>query len=335
MTTGFALERASEHRYEGHPEHPSRLGELTPVLESISAQEIAARPATWQEIGRIHTADMLRGIEEACRREHAILDMAPTYVTRGSLDCALRAAGATIQCVLHVLDGDAGNAFSIVRPPGHHAEPDRAMGFCLLNNVAIAAAAALDRGVPRIAIVDFDAHHGNGTQAAFLEDPRVAFLSTHQWGIYPGTGWYEDLPGSRSRLVNVPLPARSGDRTYGRIAEEIIAPFLRRFRPELLLVSTGFDAHWDDPITSLGLSYGGFYGLSRNLVELADELCHGKIVFVLEGGYQPANVAHGCQAVLAALTGKGFDAAGDASPYEEPDADQRLAAVRALHAFGD
>ena len=207
------------------------------------------------------------------------------------------------------------------------------MGFCLLNNVAIAAAAALADGARQVAIIDYDAHHGNGTQAAFLDDPRVAFLSMHQWGIYPGTGWYEEAAEARGRVVNVPLPARSGDRTYGCVAEEIVAPLVRRFRPELMLVSAGFDAHWNDPITSLGLSSTGFHSLSRRLVELADEQCGGRIVFILEGGYEPLNVARGAMGVFAALADRVFDDPGDASPHEDPDSAQLIDKIRNLHSF--
>ncbi len=170
--------------------------------------------------------------------------------------------------------------------PGITPSHIRAMGFCLLNNVAIAAAAGLAHGASRIAIIDFDAHHGNGTQAAFEAEPRVAFLSMHQWGIYPGTGWYEEAPHARARMVNVPLPAMSGDRTYEHVGDAILVPWMHGFRPELILVSAGFDAHWNDPITTLGLTTSGFHALSRRLVQLAAEYSHGRIVFVLEGGYR-------------------------------------------------
>jgi acetoin utilization deacetylase AcuC-like enzyme len=333
MSTGYAFEPAPAHVYSGHPEHPNRLQHLRPLLGSMGATEIEVRPATRDEIRLVHTPAMIDSITEACRQDETIIDFAPTFVTRASLDCALRAAGGTIDCVRHVLDGEASNAFSIVRPPGHHAEPDRAMGFCLFNNAAVAAASALESGLQRIAVVDYDAHHGNGTQAAFAEDTRVAYLSTHQWGIYPGTGWFADAPQARSRIVNVPLPAMSGDRTYARVVEGIVVPFIRRFKPELLLVSAGFDAHWSDPITTLGLSSAGFHQISRRLVELADEYCSGRIVFVLEGGYEPANVANGALAVFAALEHKSFVDPQDVPPDSEPDVDERLASVRALHGF--
>jgi acetoin utilization deacetylase AcuC-like enzyme len=213
------------------------------------------------------------------------------------------------------------------------------MGFCIFNNVAIAARDALgeEGGNPplkRIAIVDYDAHHGNGTQAVFLDDERVAYLSTHQWGIYPGTGWFEEAPHARKRIVNVPLPDGSGDGTFQRVADGIFTPFIQSFKPELIFVSAGFDAHWSDPITSLGLSTAGFYMLSKKLVDLAEEHCNGKIVFVLEGGYDPANVANGAAAVFSALTGSNLDInVNDRSPYPEPDVSKRIDEVRKRHDF--
>ena len=331
MSTAFVFEGAPDHAYSGHPEHPDRLQAVIPMLASVKAEQIAARPATRDEVLRVHSPALIKLLEQACDRGEGIIDFAPTFVTRASLRAALRAAGGTLECARLVLGGEARNAFAVVRPPGHHAEPGRAMGFCLLNNAAIAAASGLDRGLSRVAIVDFDAHHGNGTQAAFLEDQRVAYLSIHQWGIYPGTGWLEEAPQARSRIVNVPLPELSGDRTYVRVLDELVGPFLQRFRPELVLVSAGFDAHWSDPLTSLGLTAAGFHILSERLVEYAEECCAGRIVFVLEGGYDAANVANGAKAVFAALTRESFTDPGDASPHMEPEVGETLAAIRALH----
>jgi len=207
------------------------------------------------------------------------------------------------------------------------------MGFCLFNNVAIAARDALERGVGRVAIIDYDAHHGNGTQAAFINEEHVAYLSTHQWGIYPGTGWYEDAPNAKKRIVNVPLPSGSGDKTYERIADEIFVPFIESFKPELILVSAGFDAHWNDPITSLGLSTAGYFMLSKKLVNLAEEHCGGKIVFVLEGGYNPTNLANGSAAVFAALTGNEFIDPGDVNPRKESDVSERIEQIVKRYEF--
>jgi acetoin utilization deacetylase AcuC-like enzyme len=331
MTTGYALEAAPSHVYTDHPERPSRLDVLQEALPHIPASSIQFDAASPAEIGLVHSPALIQWIEEACHRGDTIIDPAPTYVTRTSFNDALRAAGATMACVQAVLDGDVRNAFSIVRPPGHHAEPDRSMGFCIFNNVAIAARKALQAGRTRVAIVDFDAHHGNGTQAALLHDERVLYLSTHQWGIYPGTGWYEEAPHARRRIVNVPLPSGAGDSVYARITAEILVPAVGSFEPQLILVSCGFDAHWKDPLTSLGLSTSGFYDLARGLVGLAEDQCSGRIVFVLEGGYDAEVVDQGSKAVFAALTGAAFNPPSDAAPMGEPEVSSHLSAIKALH----
>lgn len=338
MTTAYAFVPAPNHLYPDHPESPTRFELLAPRLALFGAEKLEARPATREEIGRVHDEVLIRQLEAACQRGPAIIDPAPTYITESSVEDALLAAGAVLECTRAVLRGEAGNSFAIVRPPGHHAEPQRAMGFCLFNNVAVAASDALDTGDPsvqRVAIVDYDAHHGNGTQAAFVREPRVAYLSTHQWGIYPGTGWYTEVPDARRRIVNVPLPARSGDQVFGHIADEIMAPFIRSFKPDLMLVSAGFDAHWNDPITTLGLSTTGFFMLSKRLVDLAGEHCGGRIVFVLEGGYDPTNLANGAAAVFAALTGSATGpTVQDGMPYAEPqDAIKEVGKIREWHGF--
>jgi acetoin utilization deacetylase AcuC-like enzyme len=233
------------------------------------------------------------------------------------------------------MNGEAKNAFAIVRPPGHHAEPDRAMGFCLFNNVAIGARDALANGLERVAVIDYDAHHGNGTQAAFLNDEQAAFLSVHQYqpGFYPGTGWIKDAPHAKKRIVNVPLPARAGDKVYEQVADQIFLPFVESFKPQMLFISVGFDAHWNDPITMLGLSTNGYLMLAKKVITLAEEYCDGKIVFVLEGGYDPLNVANGAEAVFIAATGKGESDANDPNPYNEPDCESRIEEVREWQGF--
>jgi len=206
------------------------------------------------------------------------------------------------------------------------------MGFCIFNNVAIAAREALSTGMERVMVIDYDAHHGNGTQAACLDDDRFGFISTHQWGIYPGTGWIDDAPHARGRLVNVPLSQFAGDEVFARVADDIFQPVVEKFRPQMLFISAGFDAHWNDPLTSLGLSTRGFFNISKKLVALAEEYCNGKIVFVLEGGYDPLNVANGSAAVFDALTNStARNEAGDPSPHSEPDHESRIAEIRKLH----
>jgi acetoin utilization deacetylase AcuC-like enzyme len=335
MTTAYTFIPSPQHKYPDHPERPGRLDELAPKLETFRAEKLEATPAKPEEVARVHEARLINGLERVCQEQApGIIDYAPTFVTRTSFEDAMLAAGATLACTRAVIAREAENAFAIARPPGHHAEPDKAMGFCLFNNVAVAARYALEQGLERVLVVDYDAHHGNGTQAAFLDDERLGYISTHQWGIYPGTGWIEDAPHAKKRIVNVPLPAYAGDQDFARIADEIIQPTVEAFRPEMILVSAGFDAHWSDPLTSLGLSSAGFFGISKRLVELAEEHCGGKIVFALEGGYDPANVANGVEAVFEALAGSelAFDA-GDPNPRGEPEIESRLEEVRNWHGF--
>jgi acetoin utilization deacetylase AcuC-like enzyme len=334
MTTVYAFVPSPNHVYPDHPERPERLDLLQPKLNSFDAEKLDVNPASRDEISLVHDPGLISALERVCRQDApGIIDHAPTYITKSSFDDALLAAGGVTACTRAVMRGDAQNAFAMVRPPGHHAEPDRAMGFCLFNNIAVGARAALNEGMERVMVIDYDAHHGNGTQAAFLDDDRTAFLSAHQWGIYPGTGWVTDTPHARKRIVNVPLPARAGDTVYERVADEIIKPFVESFKPQMIFISVGFDAHWNDPITSLGLSTQGYLMLAKKVIALAEEHCRGKIVFVLEGGYDPVNVAHGAEAVFVAATGRGESEADDLSPHKEPDAGPRIDEIQKWHGF--
>lgn len=333
MKTVYTLVPSQGHQYSDHPERPGRLDEFKPLFARLSnAEQIEALPATVDQVTRVHRPQLVKAVEEVCKEGPAIVDYAPTYVTQTSYQDALLAAGGAIACTRAVLNGDAKNAFAIVRPPGHHAEPDHVMGFCIFNNIAIAARDALSNGRERVMVVDFDAHHGNGTQAACMDDNRFGFISTHQWGIYPGTGWLEDAPHARGRLVNVPLDAFAGDEVFARVADEIFQPVIEKFQPQMLFVSAGFDSHWSDPLTSLGLSTKGFFNTSKKLVELAEEHCHGRIVFVLEGGYDPVNVANGSAAVFDALTSSKLSQdVSDPFPRRESDHETRIAQVRKWH----
>jgi len=334
MSTVYTFVPSPNHVYPDHPERPARLELLQPRLKSFAAELIQTAPATRDEVALVHDNQLIVALENICREEApGIIDYAPTYVTRSSFDDALLAAGGVITCTRAVMNGDARNAFAIVRPPGHHAEPDRAMGFCLFNNIAIGARVALQGGLQRVMVIDYDAHHGNGTQAAFLNDERAAFLSAHQWGIYPGTGWITDAPHAKNRIVNVPLPARAGDQVYERVADEIFKPFVESFKAQMIFISVGFDAHWNDPITSLGLSTMGYLMLAKKVIALAEEYCNGKIVFVLEGGYDPVNVANGAEAVFVAATGMGESKAHDPNPHKEPDCESRIEEIRNWHGF--
>lgn len=335
MTTACALVASPGHVFPDHEEAPTRfqtLGGWESKPYAASVRFLDPQPASFDSVRAVHSGRMLQDFEAACRQGPGITDYAPTFVTQSTYADAFLAAGATLDCTREVLAGRAQNAFAIVRPPGHHAEPEAAMGFCLLNNLAIAVRAALDDGVGKALIVDFDAHHGNGTQAVFRDEQRVAFFSTQQENIYPfRSGFIEDAPDARGRIVNLPLPARAGDAAFARIAGEALTPLVGRFKPEMMFVSAGFDSHWDDPLAELGLSSAGYYAYARRLVELAGEYCSGKIVFVLEGGYNPVNVASGVDAVLSALTGTRFSP-HDPSPYPEPDITARLDKLRTWNA---
>ncbi|MCC7118425.1 MAG: histone deacetylase [Anaerolineales bacterium] len=332
MTTVYTFVPSRSHQFPEHPERPARLDAVEPQLGLCDAEKIESKRATQEQVARVHAPKLIQTIAEVCKRGASVIDSAPTYVAATSYDDALLAAGGAIQCTQAVLNGEAINAFAIVRPPGHHAEPQRAMGFCLFNNVAIAVQEALANGLERALVIDYDAHHGNGTQQACLHDERFGFISTHQWGIYPGTGWMNDAPHATGRLVNVPLHSRAGDKTFSRIHAEIFEPLARKFKPQMLFISAGFDAHWTDPLTKLGVSTQGFYAISQRLVALAEELCGGRIVFVLEGGYDLQNVAHGVDAVFGALTHSPLKfEARDLSPHPEPDCSAWLGEIRALH----
>lgn len=334
MNTIFTFVPSRSHEYPDHPERPGRLEIIEPHLDSFGAERIESVRAEVEEVARVHETGLIQAIEEVCKQGAGVIDYAPTYVTQTSYQDAMLAAGGVITCARAVMRGDAKNAFAIVRPPGHHAEPRRSMGFCIFNNIAIAVKDLLSSGMERVMVIDYDAHHGNGTQAAFMNEERAGFVSTHQWGIYPGTGWLEDAPHAKKRIANVPLYAHAGDETFARINDEIFKPMVEAFRPQMLLISVGFDAHWNDPITSLGLSTAGYFNISKKLVEIAEETCDGKIVFVLEGGYDPRNVAHGVDAVFGALTSRPLKfEANDPSPYKEPDPESRIAEIRKWHGF--
>ena len=332
MKTLYTFVPSKHHFFVDHPERPERFEFFENKLDSFGAELIRPIRAKEEEVARVHETKMIQSIQEVCKQGNGIIDHAPTYVTKTSYEDAMLAAGGVLTCTRAVINGDAKNAFAIVRPPGHHAEPDKAMGFCIFNNIAIAAQEALTQGMKKIMVIDFDAHHGNGTQEAFKNDERAGFISTHQWGIYPGTGAMDDVPNAKKRIVNVPLNAYAGDKTFEQICDSIFKPMVQSFRPQMLLISAGFDAHWNDPLTSLGLSTQGYYVMSKKLVELAEEFCDGKIVFVLEGGYDPHNVAHGVTAVFDALTNSPFkNEASDEFLHQEPSFELRLNEIRKWH----
>jgi acetoin utilization deacetylase AcuC-like enzyme len=289
----------------GHPERPERLAA---VGEAIAAradalERLAPRPATSEEILRVHSAEHRANLARAAERAPVRLDP-DTYLGAASLPIAELAAGAAVDLARAVARGDLDAGLAAIRPPGHHAEGDRAMGFCLLNNVAIAARAVqADEGVDKLLILDWDVHHGNGTQHTFETDPSVLFASTHQFPCYPGTGDFGEVGVGRGEgtTVNVPLPAGCGDSEYAAVAQRLLVPVARAFRPELILVSCGFDAHRDDPLADMQLGAEGFRGLAAVVRALADELCGGRLVLLLEGGYALSGLREGTGAVLDVL----------------------------------
>ena len=297
--------RYREHRAPGgHPERPERLTAVGTEIEARRDRLLAlpARPAEPGELLAVHPAAHLRAVEAAARAAPAHLDP-DTFVSARSYEVALLAAGGAVEAARAVAKGHVDAALAAVRPPGHHAEAGRAMGFCLFNNVAVAARALRRDGVERVLILDWDVHHGNGTQHLFEDDPDVLYFSTHQFPFYPGTGDFGEAgrgPGVGA-TVNVPLPPGCGDAEYLGALRRVLAPVAASFRPEIFLVSCGFDAHRDDPLASMEVTQAGFSGMTRIVRALADTLCDGRIALVLEGGYAPSGLREGTGAVLDAL----------------------------------
>jgi acetoin utilization deacetylase AcuC-like enzyme len=286
-----------------HPESPARL---KAVLEALSAPAFAnlarrdAPKARLEQIALVHRGDFAQRVLALVPKQgYATID-ADTVISPGSGEAALRAAGACIAAVDAVMKGEAQNAFCAVRPPGHHAEPDRAMGFCLFNNVAIAALHARQtHGIERVAVIDFDVHHGNGTQAAFERDAALLYASTHQMPLYPGTGAASER--GIGNIVNAPLRPMSGSEEFRKAFSTIIIPALEAFRPELVIISAGFDAHRDDPLAQLMLLEADYAWSTERLAAIAKKHAQGRIVSSLEGGYNLRALAGSAAAHVAAL----------------------------------
>jgi len=293
----------------GHPEAPVRIQAIEKALESEPVPGLEWRQperASIEQLIRCHPRPYVSRILDGAPADgYRRLD-GDTSMSPGSAEAVLRAAGAAAAAVDAVVHGQAKRAFVAMRPPGHHAEPDRAMGFCLFNNVALGAMQAREaHGLGKIAILDFDVHHGNGTQAIFWDDPETLYLSIHQSPLYPGTGARSET-GTRNNIMNRPLPPGAGSDMFRQVAEHEILPRIDAFAPKLILVSAGFDAHADDPLAQLELTESDFAWITERVVELADRHAESRVVSVLEGGYNPRALAASVVAHLRAL-GRGAD----------------------------
>ncbi len=293
------------HPGPGHPESPLRLGAVLEALESEQFAlllRLASPPATRAQLLQVHSAGLIDDIFDGCPPEGCRNIDHDTVMSTGSLDAVLHAAGAACMAVDEVLSGQVRNAFCAVRPPGHHATFDQAMGFCLFNVIAVAAGHALaEYDLKRVAIVDFDVHHGNGTEDIFAQDPRVLYLSSHQWPLYPGTG----VPGDRGigNRVNIGLPEGCDSATFRNAWREIGFPALNEFSPELVMISAGFDAHRLDPLASLNLHTEDYRWITTELLDIARRHCDDRVVSVLEGGYSLTALRQCTEAHVAALMG--------------------------------
>ena len=298
-----------KHDTGQHVENARRLEAVISYLEQTGLSQqlmlIKPRAASIEELSLVHHERYISYIQDVAQKGGGWLD-ADTVMSPDSYEAAIHAAGGGIKATEVVIGGEVDSAFALVRPPGHHATSERAMGFCLFNNVAIAAKYALaEYKLERILIIDFDVHHGNGTQAAFYDNPNVLYISTHQYPFYPGTGSLEEVGSGAGKgtTINIPLPAGCGDAEYRQVFEQIVVPAASRFSPRFILVSAGYDLHWVDNIALMQVSTTGFAQMVRIIKGLADELCWGHLVFCLEGGYHLRALSSSVRATFDVLLG--------------------------------
>ncbi len=306
-----------------HPERPERLRAARAAVAAVAAsgaafEHVEARAATDEELTRVHDPRFVEALAGLHGRS-GYLDP-DTYVSPESAAIARRAAGALVAMVDRLLDGPVRKGVALLRPPGHHARPARAMGFCLLNNVAVAAAHARARGLQRVAVVDWDVHHGNGTQEMFFRQPGVLYVSTHQFPFYPGTGDVDEVGEGEGRgyTVNVPLEAGRGDATYACAFERIILPVLDAYAPELVLVSAGFDAAARDPLAQMELSEGAFGWMARAIASVTAQSAGGRMALVLEGGYDLVALEASLESAIGGMLGIPAHAGAERSPDSTP-----------------
>ncbi|WP_170550181.1 histone deacetylase family protein [Ruegeria atlantica] len=286
---------------DGHPERVARLEHILHALESLDLNRVTAPLAADDDLLRIHPDSYIRDVRKMRPAEGFAQIDGDTFMSPGSVDAAYRAAGAVVRAVDMVLGGEAPNAFCAIRPPGHHAETDTAMGFCLFGNAALAAKHALDHhGVNRVAVVDFDVHHGNGTQDLLWDEKRALVITSQQMPLWPGSG-RPDETGAYETILNIPLSPGSGGAEMRAAYETQAFPRLRAFKPDLIIISAGFDAHQDDPLANLNWSTGDFAWVTAELCKIAQDLCRGRIVSTLEGGYDLNALAQATRAHVEEL----------------------------------
>jgi len=341
MSVGFVYHPIYlEHDTGMHCETASRLTGIMSRLKNEGTMDklvpLNAQAASIDQVARVHSPSYVSGIESFVKSGGGYLD-GDTVASPASYEAALYAAGGVIAAVDAVMSGDVTYSFALVRPPGHHAVHSAAMGFCIFNNIAIAARDAITKHkLDRVMIVDFDVHHGNGTQDAFYHDSDVLYFSTHQYPFYPGSGAVEEIGSGDGEgyTVDVPMPGGCGDAEYMRAFEEVLVPVTRRFKPQLILVSAGYDAHWADSIAGMQVSASGYTKMATILKNLADELCNSRLVFALEGGYNIEALAISVDATINVLLGspKSGDASGKPRRiWSPPDTDDLFKRIKATH----
>jgi len=323
LRTTVVSDRRYARHFAGraHPERPQRIDVIIQMAEELRRDHLTfetPRPASRDQIELCHLPQYVSLVHKTAEFERYDFDL-DTHACRDSFDTAVLAAGGVLTAVESVLEGAADNSFALVRPPGHHALPDRAMGFCFFNNIAIAASYLTQvRGLKRVLVFDWDLHHGNGTQEIFYESPQVLYISIHQFPHYPGTGSLDEIGAGAGTgfTVNAPLPATFGDPEYLAVMDQMLLPIARQFNPEFILVSAGFDCHFRDPLGAMRVTEAGFGAITRRIKRLAAETCGGRLAAALEGGYDLQALAGSARAVLKEL-GRNADEAITSSPGGE------------------
>jgi acetoin utilization deacetylase AcuC-like enzyme len=349
MTTAYLTDTLFlQHDYPNHPEHAGRLRRTWAalsehgVLPKLTTPTQRPAPISDSALASLHTSEYLAYLRQASTLNQSGLLNSDTYWTPKTYDAARLAAGLAVAAVDEVLTARADNALVLARPPGHHAMPDQAMGFCIFGNIALAAQHARDHHqLERVLILDYDVHHGNGSEAMFYDDPSVLFISLHQYDphpFYPGTGALHDTGDGRGTgyTLNIPLAPRTGDAQYAALFEAVVWPAVLRFQPQLILVSAGFDAHFADPLAQIQLSLNGYDHLTRELIRMAQQVCHGRIVFVMEGGYNLDALSYGWVNIANALLGDAtvLNPLGHPTPHSAqhaPDVSGLIAELKRVH----